>query len=115
MVVAAFASFVVMIYGIVNWGPLFSMTVFVWMFLATGGFMVLLSGPCEDVPQPEPMDRRDEKPVREPVAGNGSGYCTHCGSPLQECSLFCGACGRHLRWTSAGSSCSSRSRCSASH
>lgn len=103
MVVAAFASFAVMVYGIVNWDPLFSMTVFVWMFLAAGGFMVLFGGPRVDVARSEPMDRSVEEPVRESAAGTGSGYCIYCGSPLQEFSLFCGACGRHLRWTSAGS------------
>lgn len=58
-------------------------------------------GPVHGEPETE-VPRSDVVPdIR---GGDSNGYCPYCGSPLQRGFLYCGVCGRRLRWRGSGGS-----------
>lgn len=99
--------FVVMVYGIVAWHPLYALTVFVWLGLAASGFLLIFRPPSRTVRPKEVRGAMDDPIVPETKDGFGEGYCPKCGAPLTEGDRFCGVCGRRLRWTGEGSGGSS--------
>ena len=98
-VVVGAAMFVMMVYGIVNWSPLWALVLFVFLGCVTTGLMLFMRpskaiGSSVSPSPPEPCPPLEER------GGMGFGYCPECGSALNDGDKHCGVCGRRLRWRS---------------
>lgn len=97
--ILAVASFVIMVYGIVRWGPAFISLMIAWMGLAVASVLLFqrgssrVSGHLFPESHPEPIGVPS---AEDPPRGFGNGYCTVCGAPIEPGSGFCGVCGRKL-------------------
>ncbi len=87
-------SFVLMIYSIINWHPLYAVMIFVPFGFMTAGLILILRAPKPVIPESAVREKMADPIVPETQKNLDSGYCSRCGAPLNKDHICCGACRR---------------------
>ncbi len=81
-------------------GPIFTLFGIVFIMIGATRMVNVAKTPENVAPPVQQPPASDESVPGAPQHGGASnGYCPYCGSPLSDGFLYCGVCGRRLRWT----------------